>query len=49
METKEVNIDGNIPQEDMQELKSIFNNGVTVWHNPQYWCDYSQDNRAAIR
>lgn len=49
VETKEVNIDGNIPQEDMQELKSIFNNGVTVWHNPQYWCDYSQDNRAAIR
>lgn len=49
VETKEVNIDGNIPQEDMQELKSIFNNGVTVWHNPQYWCDYSQDNRASIR
>jgi hypothetical protein len=35
----------NIPQEDLQEFKNIFNNGVTLWHNPATFLDYSQNNR----
>lgn len=39
-----VNLIGDIPQDDMQELKNIFNNGVTLWHNPNTFLDYSQNN-----
>lgn len=39
-----LNITGNIPQEDMQKIKDIFNNGVTLWHNPSTFLDYSQSN-----
>ena len=35
----------NVPQEDLQEFKAIFNNGVTLWHNPATFLDYSQNNR----
>jgi len=35
----------NVPQEDLQEYKAIFNNGVTLWHNPATFLDYSQNNR----
>lgn len=37
-------IDGDIPQSDMQEIKSMFDNGVTFWHNPTTFMDYSQTN-----
>lgn len=38
------NIEGNIPEDNINELKSIFNNGVTLWHNPNTYLDYSQSN-----
>ena len=38
-------VNNTIPQEDLMELKSIFNNGVTLWHNPSTFLDYSQSNR----
>ena len=38
------NILGNIPQEDMNEIKSMFTAGVTFWHNPATYLDYSQNN-----
>lgn len=44
VKTKACNIEGDVPQRDMQELKSIFNGGVTIWHNPQTFLDYSQNN-----
>lgn len=44
VKTKQANIEGDIPQVDMQELKAIFNNGVTIWHNPNTFLDYSQNN-----
>lgn len=44
VKTKNCNITGDIPQSDMQELKRIFNTGVTIWHNPQTFLDYSQNN-----
>lgn len=39
------NIIGDIPQEDIQTLKNIFDNGVTLWHNKETFLDYSQNNR----
>ena len=42
--TKNCNITGNIPQKDLQELKKIFDKGVTIWHNASTFLDYSQSN-----
>ncbi len=39
------NIVGDIPQIDLQAIKDIFDNGVTLWHNSQTFLDYSQNNR----
>ena len=39
-----LNITGDIPQEDMQKIKNIFDNGITFWHNPSTFLDYSQSN-----
>lgn len=38
------NIIGNIPQDDMQKMKDIFDKGITLWHNPSTFLDYSQSN-----
>lgn len=38
------NIEGNIPQSDIEELKQIFNAGVTLWHHANTYLDYSQNN-----
>ena len=37
-------IDAGIPQEDLQEIKDMFNRGLTIWHNPATFMDYSQSN-----
>lgn len=37
-------IESNIPQDDLEEIKSLFNNGITFWHNPSTFADYSQNN-----
>ena len=38
------NITGDIPQKDLQEIKNMFDNGVTLWHNASTFLDYSQSN-----
>lgn len=38
------NIDGNIPNEDMQIIKNIYNSGVTYWRNPANIKNYSVSN-----
>lgn len=37
-------IAGNIPQDDMAEIKAMFDKGITLWHNPATFADYSQNN-----
>lgn len=39
------NLLGNIPQADLQTLKNMFDSGLTLWHNPDTFLDYSQNNR----
>lgn len=41
----QANIIGNIPQEDMESIKNIFESGITLWHNTNTFLDYSQDNK----
>lgn len=38
------NIEATIPQGDLQEIKGMFNSGITLWHNPATFLDYSQTN-----
>lgn len=38
------NLVGDIPQGDLQQIKSMFNNGITIWHNATTYLDYSQTN-----
>ena len=38
------NIEGDIPENDLNEIKSLFNNGITLWHNTNTYLDYSQSN-----
>ena len=37
-------IEADIPQKDLQEIKSMFDRGITLWHNPATFADYSQNN-----
>lgn len=39
------NILANIPQEDLEYIKSLFDNGITLWHNPDTYLDYSKTNK----
>ena len=42
--TVQANILADIPQDDLDEIKSMFNNGCTFWHDPSKYLDYSQNN-----
>lgn len=44
VKTLNCNFDGDIPQTDLNIIKQMFNNGVTLWHNPSTMYDYSQSN-----
>ena len=44
VKTIECYIHADIPQEDVIEIQSMFNNGITFWHNPATFGDYSQSN-----
>ena len=37
-------IAGDVPQDDMAEIKNMFDRGITFWHNPATFADYSQNN-----
>ena len=38
------NFTGDIPQMFLNQINSIFNNGITLWHNKDTMLDYSQNN-----
>lgn len=37
-------IEADIPQDDLAEIKNMFDRGITIWHNPNTFADYSQNN-----
>ena len=37
-------IDADIPQDDLSEIKSMFDKGITLWHHAATFADYSQNN-----
>jgi hypothetical protein len=44
VKTIDCNITGDIPNKDMQKLKSIYNAGVTIWHGATNMYNYSLNN-----
>ena len=40
------NIEAYIPQEDLSEIKSFFDNGITLWHDTSNFLNYSANNRS---
>ena len=44
IKTSVCNLIGDIPQGDLEKIKDIFNKGVTFWHDPSKFLDYSQNN-----
>ena len=42
--TVNVNITGNIPNDEMNKIKDAYNNGLTFWTNPANFLDYSVSN-----
>ena len=44
LETEKVNLEGDIPQEALQELKAIYNAGITIWHDPSNFLNYDLVN-----
>lgn len=44
IKTIDVNITGDVPEQDMLKFKSLFNNGFTVWHTTTHFLDYTETN-----
>ena len=41
-------IQADIPQEDLEEIKSLFDKGITFWHNPATFMDYTRTNSIVV-
>lgn len=44
VKTIDCNFDGNIPQTDLSIIRTMFDNGVTLWHGASNMYNYSLDN-----
>lgn len=44
IQTIGINLEGNIPQEALMELKNMYNTGLTIWHNPSNFLNYDLTN-----
>ena len=44
IKTIDCNVDGDIPQEDLNVIRNCFNTGITFWHDPSNMYNYNLDN-----
>lgn len=44
IKTIDCNVIGDIPQNDLEEYRKLFDDGITLWHNASTFLDYSQTN-----
>lgn len=44
IKTINCNFSGDIPQTDLNIIKTMFNNGTTLWHNPNTIYNYNESN-----
>lgn len=43
-ETSNISINGNVPDEEIEVIKGMFNNGFRVWYNPNNFLNYNVTN-----
>lgn len=44
IQTAQVVIEGDVPEDDMKTIKTIFNNGVRIWHNTTNFLNFNVAN-----
>ena len=44
IKTIQVNIEGDVPEKDLDSIRSLFDNGCTFWHTTTNFLDYSKTN-----
>lgn len=44
IETSQILVDGDVPEDDMNVIKNIFNSGVRIWHNTTNFLNFNVDN-----
>lgn len=44
VKTNGCNVIGDVPQDAMSNIRNMFDSGITIWHNPSTFRDYSQNN-----
>ena len=44
IKTIEVNIEGNVPENDLTKIREMFNRGIRFWHNTSKYLDFSVNN-----
>lgn len=44
IETSQIVIEGDVPEDDMNTIKNIFNSGVRIWHNTKNFLNYDVAN-----
>lgn len=44
IKVNDLNIYGDLPEEEKATIKAIYQSGITIWHNPTTMLDYGQDN-----
>lgn len=48
IQTRAVDISGSVPNDDMLELCSLFDSGLTIWHNTTTYGDYGTANPTVL-
>ena len=48
IQTRAVDISGSVPNDDMLELCSLFDSGLTIWHNTATYGDYGTANPTVL-
>lgn len=44
IETSQLLVDGDVPEDDINVIKNIFNSGVRIWHNTTNFLNFNVDN-----
>ena len=44
IKTIQANIEGDVPEKDLDSIRSLFDNGCTFWHTTTNFLDYSKTN-----
>ena len=44
IKTIDVNIEGDIPEQDLNKIREMFNNGIRFWHTTTNYLDFSVNN-----